>query len=63
MKKVTSYTATFLTVFTLSSGIPVLSGGCNTQMNKSAKVECSKNDSECKKKNTEKYKFDNSVRS
>lgn len=46
-----------LTSFTISSGIPVIAGGCNSHMNKNAKIECAEDDTECQKNRAEKYQL------
>ena len=44
----------FLTSFTISSGIPVMAGGCTSHMNKNAIIECTEDDIECQKNKAEK---------
>ena len=56
MKRIIPYIAFLcLTGFTATSGLPVMAGGCNSNMNKKAKIECTEDDTECQ---TEKAEFE-----
>ena len=52
-----------LTGFTVFSGLPVMAGGCNRQMNKKAEIKCAEDDAECKTEKAEKFELNNTVRS
>ena len=53
----------WLTGFTASSALPVLAGGCINHMNKTAKIKCAPEDTECQTKKTEKFDLEESVKS
>ena len=44
-----------LTAFSLTSGLPVMAGGCSSYSNKASEIKCDKDDKECQTKNTEKF--------
>ena len=52
-----------LTGFTATSGFPVMAGGCNSNMNKTAEIKCAEDDIECQTEKTEKYGLNKTVRS
>ena len=52
-----------LTVFTASTGISVVAGGCSSHMNKKAEIKCAENDTECVTEKAEKYELNKTVRS
>ena len=51
------------TGFTATSGFPVMAGGCNSNMNKTAEIKCAEDDIECQTEKTEKYGLNKTVRS
>ncbi len=64
MKKIIPYIAFFcLTGLTATSGLPVMAGGCNSQMNKKAEIKCSEEDTECQTEKAEKFELNKTVRS
>ena len=55
MKKLVPYIAfACLTVFTTTSNLPVIAGVCGAHRNKTTKVKCAKNDTNCRAKQAEK---------
>ena len=52
-----------LSGFTISSGLPVMAGGCNSHMNKKAEIKCAEEDAKCKAEKAEKFELNNTVRS
>ena len=52
-----------LTGFTATNGLPVLSGDCNSHMNKKAVIKCAEDDTECKNEKAEKFELGKTVRS
>ena len=64
MKKFIPYIAfACLTVFTATSGLPVMAGACSSHMNKTAENNCDKDDIECQTKKAEKYELKKTVKS
>ena len=58
MKKIIPYILfTCLSGITITNGFSVLAGGCNSHMNKNAKIECAEDDTECQKNRAEKYQL------
>ena len=49
-----------LTGFTATSGLPVISGGCSTHMNKKTEIKCADDDTECQ---AEKFELNKTLRS
>ena len=52
-----------LTGFTATSGLPVMSGGCSSHMNKKAEIKCAEDDTECQIEKAEKFELNKTVRS
>ena len=52
-----------LTGLTAISGLPVIAGGCSSQMNKTAEIKCSEEDTDCKTEKTKMFDLKNSVKS
>ncbi len=50
----------FITGFTATTGLPVISGGCTSDMDKQAVIKCAEEDTECK---AEKVEFNKTVKS
>ena len=64
MKRLIPYIAFVgLTGFTAASGLPVISGGCNSHINKTAEIKCAEDDIECKTEKDEKFGLNKTVRS
>ena len=64
MKKIIPYLAFLcLTGFTATSGLPVMAGGCNSQMEKKVEIKCSEDDTECQTKKAEDFKLDKTLSS
>ena len=64
MKRFIPYIAfAFLTGFTVTSGLPVMAGGCSSNMNKTAEIKCAEDDIECQTEKPEKYGSNKTVRS
>mgnify|MGYP001361886331 CR=1 FL=1 len=63
MKKIIPYIAFFcLTGFTATSGLPVMAGGCSSQMDKKTEIKCFENDTECQKEKAKKFEASKTVR-
>ena len=55
MKRLISYIAfVCLTGFSATSAISVMAGGCSSQMDKTAKIDCSEDDIDCQEEKVEK---------
>ena len=64
MKRLIPYICfAFLTGFTATSGIPVMSGGCSGHMNKKAEIICAEDDTDCQSEKAEKFELNKTVRS
>ena len=64
MKRIIPYIAFLcLTGFTASSGLPVMAGGCNSNMKNKAEIECAEDDTECQTEKAEKFELNKAVRS
>ena len=64
MNKIISYLVFLcLTGFTATSGLPVIAGGCNSQMNKKAEIKCAEDDTECQTEKAEKFELNKTIRS
>ena len=48
---------------TVTSGLPLMAGGCSSEMNKTAEIKCAENDTECQTEKAEKFDLNNSVKS
>ncbi len=56
MKRLLPYIAfACLTGFTATSGIPVIAGGCSSHMNKTVKIKCAEDDTQCQTEKAEKF--------
>ena len=51
------------TGFTATSGLPLIAGGCSSNMNKTAENKCVEDDIECQIKKVEKVDFKDSLES
>ena len=64
MRKIIPYIALFcLTGFTTTSGLPVMAGGCNNQMDKKVEIKCTEDDTECQTKKAEDFKLNKTISS
>ena len=64
MKRLIPYIAfACLTGFTATSSLPVMAGGCSSQMNKKAEIKCDEDDTECQTEKAEKFELNKTVRS
>ena len=64
MKKIIPYvTFALITGFSLISEEQVFAGGCKNHINKKAKIECPKNDTECQANKNNKYELDKTLNS
>ena len=52
-----------LTSFTATTGLPVIAGGCTSNMEKQAVIQCDEEDTECKAAKAEKIEFNKTVKS
>ena len=56
MKKLLPYiTFACLTAFSVTSGLPLMAGGCSSHNNKATEIKCEKDDKECQTVNAEKF--------
>tara|TARA_B100000212_G_scaffold274617_1_gene214124 strand:- start:80 stop:274 length:195 start_codon:yes stop_codon:yes gene_type:complete len=64
MKKLLPYiTFACLTAFSVTSGLPVMAGGCSSHNNKTSEIKCDKDDKKCETKNTENFDFKQAIKS
>ena len=56
-------TFTCLTAFSVTSGLPVMAGGCRSHSNKASEIKCDKDDKECQTKNVEKFDLKQAINS
>ena len=56
-------TFTCLTAFSVTSGLPLMAGGCSSHSNKASEIKCDKNDKECQTKNAEKFDLKKAIKS
>ena len=64
MKRLFPYIAfACLTGFTATSGLPVMAGGCSSQLNKTAEIKCAENDAECQAEKASKFDLKDSLNS
>ena len=64
MKKLFPYIAfACLTGFTATSGLPLVAGGCSSQMNKKVVIKCAQDDIECQTEKAEKFETNKTLRS
>ena len=64
MKRLFPYIAfACLTGFTATNVLPVMAGGCSSNMNKKAEIKCAEDDTECQAEKTEKFELNKTVRS
>ena len=64
MKRLFPYIAfACLTGFTVTTGLPVMAGGCSSNMNKKAEINCAEDDTECKIEKSEMFDLKDSLKS
>ena len=64
MKKFIPFIAfAFLSAFPAMNGLSAIAGGCSGNHNKSAKIECAKDDIDCQKEKADKLNLKNAVKS
>ena len=64
MKRLFPYIAfAFLTGFTATTGLPVIAGGCSSQMNKKAEIKCAEDNADCQNEKAEKFDLRDSLKS
>ena len=64
MKRLIPYiTFACATVFSATSVMPVMAGGCSNHMNKTAQIECSEEDIDCQRENDEKFNLEKTANS
>ena len=64
MKKLLPFiTFTCLTAFSVTSGLPVMAGGCISHSKKVSEIKCDKDDKECQTKNAEKFNLKQAIKS
>ena len=64
MTKLVPYiTFAFLTVFTATTGLPVMAGACSSHMNKKAEIKCAENDTECQAEKASKFDLEDILKS
>ena len=52
-----------LTAFSVTSGLPVMAGGCSGRSNKDSEIKCDKDDKECQTKNAENFDLKQAIKS
>ena len=64
MKRLLPYIAfACLIGFTATTGLPVMAGGCSSQMNKKTEIKCAEDDTECQTEKAEKFDLVDSFKS
>ena len=63
MKKIIPFIAFFCLTATTATNFPVVAGGCNSQMNKKADIDCAADDTECQTEKAKNFESNNTVRS
>ena len=56
-------TFTCLTAFSVTSGLPLMAGGCSSRSNKASEIKCDKDDKECQTKNAENFDLKQAIKS
>ena len=52
-----------LTSFTVTTGLPVMAGGCSSHMNKKVETKCAEEDTECQIEKAAKFDLRDSLKS
>ena len=64
MKRLIPYIAfACLTGFTATRGLPVMAGGCSSNMNKKVEIKCAESDTECQAEQASKFDLKDSLKS
>lgn len=64
MKKLIPYSIfIFISASAARNYLPVQAGGCSSHSNKSGKLKCDKDDTECQKKKIKNFDINNSINS
>ena len=64
MKRLIPYIAfACLSGFTVTSGLPVMAGGCSSHMNEKSEIICSEDDTECQIEKDEKVYLKDPIKS
>ena len=64
MKRFIPYIAfACLTGFSATTGLPVMSGGCSSDINKKVEIKCTENDTECQSEKASKFDLKDSLKS
>ena len=64
MKRLFPYiTFACLAGFTIITSLPIVAGGCSSQMNKKAEIKCAEDDTECQIEKAEKFGLKDSLNS
>ena len=64
MKRLFPYiTFACLAGFTITTSLPIMAGGCSSQMNKKAEIKCAEDDTECQIDKAEKFDLRDSLKS
>ena len=52
-----------LTGFTVTTHLPLMAGGCSSNMNKTAKIKCAEDDTKCQSEKLQKLGLNESIKS
>ena len=52
-----------LTAFSVTSGLPIMAGGCSSHSTKTTEIKCDKDDKECQANITEKFDVNEVIKS
>ena len=64
MRKLFPYIAfACLTSFSVTTGLPVMAGGCNSHMNRNEEIKCDENDTECQSEKASNFDLKDSLKS
>ena len=64
MKRFIPYIAfACLTGFSATAGLPVMAGGCSSDINKKVEIKCTENDTECQSEKASNFDLKDSLKS
>ena len=64
MKRFIPYIAfVCLTGFSATTGLPVMAGGCSSDINKKVEIKCTENDTECQSEKASNFDLKDSLKS
>ena len=64
MKRFIPYIAfACLTAFSATTGLPVMAGGCNSDINKKVEIKCTENDTKCQSDKASNFDLKDSLKS